>query len=911
MGSDVIESIVRKLLAFVVFCAFGVVSVFFVSRNYIGLVSSFGSMSHTTVGQGKSKDRSNAAKSSVIVGKVESGEVAPVVVGPPRTIPEHGSPMDRPSADELKRFPMAKVFMAGSVVGPGANQVTQVRILETDFKYPLVRTEEVIDQSTGQVLLREEMVADHLLVTLAEGQDPAILREQMGDGVTSVERVSPDVPLFLVHLATVSLEGLPAGLELANKQAVVVLAEPDYIRQALLVPNDPKYLDGTLWGLNQASDADVDAPEGWNVRSSAGAVVVAVIDTGIRYTHEDLAANMWQNPREIPGNRLDDDQNGLVDDVYGFDAYNNDGDPMDGNGHGTHCSGTIGGVGNNGVGVVGVAWGVRLMGCKFLSDSGSGTDSDAIRCIDYARIQGAKVLSNSWGGGGAVASLQAAIERCRAAGILFVAAAGNDSSNNDSWPSYPASYPTDNIVSVAATTRTDELAYFSNYGRAGVDLGAPGDGIYSTVSTSNRSYDTYSGTSMATPHVAGALAMLAAQFPNESYVSLLTRLLDGTDKIPSLAGKTRSGGRLNLAKALRTSTPSTPMRPVNDAWIGATIVSGSLWSVSGNNQDATSELGEPNHAGAAPAKSVWWNWTAPSNGTFTITTLGSTFDTLLAVYQGSSVQALTPVASNDNSTGGGTTSLVSFSVRSGTTYRIVVDGKAGAYGAITLQGELLQAGQANNNFEQAILLNGSTFSVGGSNVGATAEIGEPKHAGEWGEKSVWWSWTAPGNGTLTLTTAGSTYDTLLAVYTGSQVAALNAVGYNDDESNLILTSRTTISVTSGTIYRIVVDGYQGDQGTIRLVGSFQSQVVIQAPTDVSATWDSRNRVSVAWNAVSSAVTYEVSIYTGTTVYANAVVSNLSFRTSNSFPKTLKLSAKVRAINATGVAGPWSTAVLVR
>ena len=267
----------RKLLAFVVFCAFGVVSVFFISRNYKGLVPSFGSMSHTAVGQGMSKDRSTAAKSSVIVGKVESGEVASKVVGPPRTIPEHGSPMDRPSADELKRFPMAKVFMAGSVVGPGVNQVTQVRILETDFKYPLVRTEEVIDQSTGQVLLREEMVADHLLVTLAVGQDPAILREQMGDGVTSVERVSPDVPLFLVHLATVSLEGLPAGLELANKQAVVVLAEPDYIRQALLVPNDPKYLDGTLWGLNQASDADVDAPEGWDVRSSAGTVVVAVI----------------------------------------------------------------------------------------------------------------------------------------------------------------------------------------------------------------------------------------------------------------------------------------------------------------------------------------------------------------------------------------------------------------------------------------------------------------------------------------------------------------------------------------------------------------------------------------------------------------------------------------------------------
>jgi len=902
---------VRKFLSFVVLCAFAVGAGYFISQDLVGIVSRSSSKPHTTVDEGKSAGRSTAANRSVIVRKVESGEAAPVVVGPRRTIPERASPMAQPSADELKRFPTAKVLMAGSVVGPGANQVTQVRILDTDFKYPHVRTEEVIDQSTGQVLLREEMVADHLLVTLEEGQDPAILGEQMGDAVTSVERVSPDVPLYRVHLATVSLEGLPEGLELANKQAVVVLAEPDYIRQAVLVPNDPKYLDGTLWGLNQASDADVDAPEGWNVRTSADGVVVAVIDTGIRYTHQDLAANMWKNPREIPGNRVDDDQNGVVDDVYGLDSYNNDGDPMDGDGHGTHCAGTIGGVGNNGVGVTGIAWGVKLMGCKFLSDSGSGTDSDAIRCIDYARIQGAKVLSNSWGGGGANSSLQAAIERCRAAGMLFVAAAGNESSNNDSWASYPASFPTDNIISVAATTRTDRLASYSNYGRVSVDLGAPGDQIYSTVATSDSSYDTYSGSSMATPHVAGALAMLAAQFPNESYTSLLTRLLDGTDKIASLATKTKSGGRLNLAKALAAATPSTPIRPVNDAWIGGTIVSGTFWSVSGSNQDATSETGEPNHAGDAPAKSIWWKWTAPSSGTCTITTSGSTFDTLLAVYKGTSVQALTAVGSNDNESTTRTSSLVSFAATSGTTYQIAVDGKAGAYGSITLKGELVQAGPANDNFEKAILLNGNTFSVGGSNVGATAQIGEPKHAGERGGKSVWWCWTAPANGTLILTTAGSAYDTLLAVYTGAEVAALSVVRSNDDESSILRTSRTTTSVVAGEVYRIAVDGYQGNQGTIQLAGSFEPQIALQAPTGVSAAWDSRNRVSVAWNAVPSAAKYEISIYVGTTVYASGVVTDVNIRTSGSFSRSIKLSAKVRAINAAGVAGPWSTAVLVR
>jgi subtilisin family serine protease len=270
------------------------------------------------------------------------------------------------------------------------------------------------------------MVADHLLVTLEEGQDPAMLLESMGDGVSSVERVSTDVPLFRVHLSSLSMEALPTKLDLAGEQVIVVSAEPDYIRQGLLVPNDPKYLDGTLWGLNQASDVDVDAPEGWDVRTSAGSIVVAVIDTGVRYTHQDLAANMWVNSGEARGNGVDDDGNGVVDDVYGFDAYNNDGDPMDDQSHGTHCAGTIGGVGNNGIGITGVAWGVKVMACKFLSNTGSGTDSDAIRCIDYARSKGAKVLSNSWGGGGANSSLLAAIERCRAAGVLFVAAAGNE-----------------------------------------------------------------------------------------------------------------------------------------------------------------------------------------------------------------------------------------------------------------------------------------------------------------------------------------------------------------------------------------------------------------------------------------------------------------------------------------------------
>jgi len=864
------------------------------------------------VGSGdKRVSTSEGAKSSVVLRKVEMGQVSVVGLAPVRTVPIRPSPLDRASGDELKRFPDAKVVAAGSVSGPGSNQITHVRILETDFKYPFVRTEEVVDQSSGQVVTREEMVANHFLVTLDQGQDPALLAEGMGESVLSVERVSPDVPLFRVHLAGVSLESLPAGLDSAEKQASVLVAEPDYIRQSVLVPNDPKYLDGTLWGLNQGSDADLDAPEGWDIRSTAGSVVVAVIDTGIRYTHEDLVANMWINSGEIAGNRLDDDRNGVVDDVYGMDAYSNDGDPMDGNGHGTHCAGTIGGVGNNRIGVTGVAWGVKLMGCKFLSDTGSGTDSDAIRCIDYARSKGAKVLSNSWGGGGASTSVQAAIERCRSAGVLFVAAAGNESNNNDSFASYPASYTTDNIVSVAATTKSDGLASFSNYGSVSVDLGAPGEGIYSTVSSSNSAYAIYSGTSMATPHVAGVLAMLVAQFPNESYSSLITRLLNGTDKVASLAGKTKSGGRLNLAKALVASIPSTPIRPANDSFAGAVAVSGSSWTLSGSNVDATSEVGEPQHAGSAPAKSVWWSWTATSTGTCTLSTAGSGFDTVLAVYQGSSVGALNAVASNDNAAIGGITSSVSFPVTSGAVYRIAVDGKSAASGAIALKGSVTVPGPANDSFSSAAAVTGTSFSVAGSNAGATIEVGEPRHAGQTGGRSAWWTWIAPSSGTLTVTTQGSTFDTLLGVYTGSALQSLTRIGSNDDESSSVRTSRVTITVVGGTSYRIAVDGYLGEQGTIRLAGTFQAQAALTAPSGVRAVRDAQNRVTISWSTVSGASNYEVNLSSGTQVYVSGFVAGTSVRTSGSYARTIVLSAKVRAISAAGVVGPWSVPVPVQ
>ncbi|MCA8925995.1 MAG: S8 family serine peptidase, partial [Planctomycetes bacterium] len=239
----------------------------------------------------------------------------------------------------------------------------------------------------------------------------------------------------------------------------------------------------------------IQAPQAWELETGSAQVVVAVIDTGVDYTHPDLSANMWTNPGEVPGNGVDDDRNGVVDDFYGYDFANGDPDPRDDNVHGTHCAGTVGAVGDNGVGVAGVCWSVRIMALKFLGSDGSGNTSDAIACIHYAIANGADVMSNSWGGGESSRALEEAITAARAAGIVFVAAAGN---SGDTRVHYPGAYPA--ALTVSATDRADALATFSSYGPA-VDLAAPGVGIVSCAL--EHGYASLSGTSMATPHVAG------------------------------------------------------------------------------------------------------------------------------------------------------------------------------------------------------------------------------------------------------------------------------------------------------------------------------------------------------------------------------------------------------------------------
>jgi subtilisin family serine protease/subtilisin-like proprotein convertase family protein len=366
---------------------------------------------------------------------------------------------------------------------------------------------------------------------------------------------------------------LAAALAAYQSNPNVLYAEPDYRVQLQSVPDDPMF--STQWEMdNQAQeggvlDADIDAAEAWDKTTGSHNVVVAVIDTGVDYTHPDLAANMWVNPGEIAGDGIDNDHNGYVDDIHGYDFANKDGDPMDDHFHGTHVAGTIGAVGNNGIGVAGVSWSVQIMALKFLDASGGGFTSDAIAAVNYAVANGATVANASWGGGSSSKALKDALDHARdfgdeGKGMIFVAAAGNDGSNNDTTPFYPANYNDDNIVSVAATDHNDQLASFSNYGKTTVDIAAPGVNILSTFPTQQTqamidaglpaNYGSISGTSMATPHVTGVIALVRALHPLWSYNEIINQVLNTADVIPA-AAKTVSGARLNAAGAVGEVPP--------------------------------------------------------------------------------------------------------------------------------------------------------------------------------------------------------------------------------------------------------------------------------------------------------------------------------------------------------------------
>ena len=377
---------------------------------------------------------------------------------------------------------------------------------------------------------------------------------------SETQAILPGLNMYHIRSNNMGTEEL---IKTLSQTPGVLYAEANYIQRITLTPNDPNF--GQLWGLNNTGQtvggqvgiagADISAVQAWDVSTGSSSTVVGVIDTGVDYNHPDLAANIWSAPAAfsvtVGGQTIN-----CPAGSHGYNSITNTCTPLDDNNHGTHCSGTIGGRGNNGTGVAGVNWTTSIMGLKFLSASGSGDTANAIECVDFAiqakQIFGTganvRVLSNSWGGGGFSQALQDAITRANTADMLFVAAAGNSNSNNDVTPNWPSNYPVANVLAVAATDNRDNKSSFSSFGATMVDLGAPGTNIVSTVR--NGAFATFSGTSMATPHVAGAAALVLSRC-NLNTAALKANLMNNVDPISALAGRTVTGGRLNVDRAIR------------------------------------------------------------------------------------------------------------------------------------------------------------------------------------------------------------------------------------------------------------------------------------------------------------------------------------------------------------------------
>ena len=437
--------------------------------------------------------------------------------------------------------------------------------------------------STSQSAVPDELIVG-FRSSLSLGVQDAIVRQAGGATAQRFRQIDA------------SLVRAPGGATGAAAKALVSdprvrYVEPNSLVSASATPNDPSY--GSLWGMNNTGqtggtpDADIDAPEAWDVATGSSSVVVGVTDSGIDFSHPDLAAQQWVNTGENCGSPdpsipcadrtdgVDDDANGLVDDWRGWDWVSNDNNPFDDNSHGTHVAGTIGAVGNNGVGVVGVNWNVKIAALKFLNAAGNGSTAGAISATLYSADEGIQVSNNSWGGGPFSQPLLDAIEYGAGRGMLFVAAAGNFNTNTDVSPHYPSSYGADVITAVAATEHNDVKWISSNYGLTTVDLAAPGVNILSTVPAGG--YQFFNGTSMATPHVAGAAALVKSRYPGATAYGLKALLMRTVDPKPSLNGVTVTGGRLNLNSAVSCSNApkAVLLAPLN----GFTVNTGQSFAI--------------------------------------------------------------------------------------------------------------------------------------------------------------------------------------------------------------------------------------------------------------------------------------------------------------------------------------------
>lgn len=601
-----------------------------------------------------------------------------------------------------------------------------------------------------------------------------------------------------------------------KKSGLFDFVEPNYIVSLNLDSTDTGYTDGSLWGLRNTgqrggtSGSDIRARQAWDVTTGSDQVVVAVIDSGVNYNHVDLAPNMWVNPREIAGNGIDDDNNGYVDDVHGINAAARTGDPLDDNGHGSHCAGTIGAAAGAGP-VVGVAWNVKLMGLKFLQADGRGSGAAALDCVNYAVANGADIISNSWGGGPPSQAMQAAIEAANRADILFVVAAGNESNDNDRNPTYPADYEVENVISVGATDRNDRLANFSNFGTRNVDIAAPGVDIFSTWFDSPTSTETISGTSMACPHVSGVAALLKANNPNITAREMKDRLLQTARPVSGLRGRVANSGVLDAFAALTAQA---------DGVLELQLSSNPL----------------PLRVGAEAVISVTVNDLTP----VTDATVRGSFQT-----QGSLTAFVDNGQNGDLRAGDAIYSARLRAPADGSVARLRLEvtapGKTGVSETLELP---MVSPPPNDRFVGRLPIPETSSRVTGTNRFATRDAGEPTNPTNAGLATVWWSWESTVTGPAKITTAGSDFDTTLAVYSGNALADLALVGANDDAVGRL--SEVTFNATAGQVYQVQVAGFRTAQGAVvvNVPAAAGAPVLTQVPSPLNVPVGQTVRLAV-------------------------------------------------------------------
>ena len=714
-------------------------------------------------------------------------------------------------------------------------------------------------------------------------------------------------------------------IETLKASGLFEYVEPDRYLELRSMPEDPDFSNGSLWGLRNTiglPGVDVGANDAWRLTSGSSNVVVAVIDSGIEVQHPDLVANLWRNPREIPGNQIDDDGNGYVDDVHGIDLVaSTKGVALtkDEDGHGTHVSGTIAATANN-IGVVGLAYNSRLMGIRILDGEGKGgAISSLIKGLEYALANGARVINASFGGPGYSQAAFDAYSALGDAGVIVVCAAGNETQNTDLVPNYPSNYRLGNIISVASVNLFGELSDFSNYGLDSVDLGAPGEDIKSTDLRSTYSFR--GGTSMAAPHVAAVAALVISRYPNIGIHELRQRLIQSTVPIPSLAGKVKTGGIINAYRALALNPDGYPeftLRPSKGHFVAGRITTVEVlasdvtplptgemelvvaasspvilkddglppdrlaadgvyagkvtpqafgnqqavlrlqhqerrWErqisvlvekpaendyfsnrlslvpdaseIDGSTFGASVESFEPELQGRSDAATVWYRFTPATSETNIIIVKGADFEPHLRIYSGAAISGL-KVLANGEFGKNGNMAYAGFSATAGVPLAISVSSDHGIQGtfSLLLANESTQPRPSNDSRRKPNTLPLTRFfRMTGNNIFATAELGEPSHAGSKGGHSLWWRYDPSEDGILEINTFGSDFDTVLAAYpVGRTVAIVSNDDYKGSDAVFRRSSLIRVAVTKGTPIEIAVDGWNNASGSIVLNGKLST-----------------------------------------------------------------------------------------